>query len=255
MGDRVDGVQLTADNVAEEILVQAYVRYQQNNEARRDFLGVVAKATFRSFVEALGRDPFALLRGLGAAAKGRHVQIYSTDPGGQKAIISLGLGGSATAPQTGDYLMPVGINAAGNKLDAFTRRTLDWRVQLAPDGSARARASLTPDEPEPAVAAVRWPGRPRPAAGQGREVADVDAVVGGELEQHVALGERLGDDHHDGQGNQQQGGRKAPPAWWLLWSRHVLDGTKPGLGRRQAVVNDHVRVLNWTHLPPLVAWT
>ena len=163
----VDGVQLTADNVAEEILVQAYVRYQQNNEARRDFLGVVAKATFRSFVEALGRDPFALLRGLGAAAKGCHVQIYSTDPGGQKAIISLGLGGSATAPQTGDYLMPVGINAAGNKLDAFTRRTLDWRVQLAPDGSARARASLTPDEPEPAVAAVRWPGRPRPAAGPG----------------------------------------------------------------------------------------
>jgi Protein of unknown function (DUF4012) len=128
----VDGIRLTADNVAEETLVQAYVRYQQNNEARRDFLGVVAKATFRSFVEALGRDPFALLRGLGAAAKGRHVQIYSTDPGGQKAIIGLGLGGSATAPQTGDYLMPVGINAAGNKLDAFTRRTLDWRVRLAP---------------------------------------------------------------------------------------------------------------------------
>jgi hypothetical protein len=23
----------------------------------------------------------------------------------------------------------------------------------------------------------------------------------------------------------------------------------------QAVVNDQVRVLNWTHLPPLVAWT
>jgi Protein of unknown function (DUF4012) len=139
----VDGIRLMADNVAEETLVQAYVRYQQDNEARRDFLGLVAKATFRAFVEALGRDPFTLLRGLGSAARGRHVQIYSTDPGGQKAIMSLGLGGSATAPQTGDYLMPVGINAAGNKLDAFTRRTLDWRVRLAPDGSARAQASLT----------------------------------------------------------------------------------------------------------------
>jgi hypothetical protein len=27
------------------------------------------------------------------------------------------------------------------------------------------------------------------------------------------------------------------------------------LPERQAVVNDHTLVLNWTHLPPLVAWT
>jgi hypothetical protein len=139
----VGGVQLTADNVAEETVVRAYVRYEQDNEARRDFLGQVAKATFGAFLEALREDPFALLRGLGTAARGRHVQIYSTDPDGQKALLSLGLGGSATAPQTGDYLMPVGINAAGNKLDAFTYRTLDWRVRLTPDGSARAQASLT----------------------------------------------------------------------------------------------------------------
>jgi hypothetical protein len=139
----VDGVQLTADNVAEETLVQAYVKYAQDNEARRDFLGHVAKATFGAFLKALRQDPFALLRGLGSAARGRHVQIYSTDPDGEKALLSLGLGGSATAPQTGDYLMPVGINAAGNKLDAFTDRTLNWRVRLAPDGSAKARASLT----------------------------------------------------------------------------------------------------------------
>jgi hypothetical protein len=139
----VDGVRLTADNVAEVTLVQAYLRYRQDNEARRDFLGQVAKATFSAFVEALNKDPFALLRGLGSAARGRHLQLYSTDPDGQEALMSLGLAGSAVAPQTGDYLMPVGINAAGNKLDAFTRRTLDWRVRLSPDGSARAQASLT----------------------------------------------------------------------------------------------------------------
>ena len=139
----VSGVKLTADNVVEETLVRAYVRYKQDNEARRDFLGQVAKSTFGAFVKALHKDPFALLRGLGSAARGRHVQIYSTDPDGQKALMSLGLGGSAIVPQTGDYLMPVGINAAGNKLDAFSHRTLDWRVQLSPDGSANARASLT----------------------------------------------------------------------------------------------------------------
>jgi hypothetical protein len=39
--------------------------------------------------------------------------------------------------------MPVGINAGGNKLDAFLHRTLGWRVRLAADGSAAATASLT----------------------------------------------------------------------------------------------------------------
>jgi hypothetical protein len=111
----VDGVRLTADNVAEETLVKAYVRYQRDNEARRDFLAQVAKSTFGAFLGALTKDPFALLRGLGAAARGHHLQLYTTDPDGQKALMRLGLGGSATAPQTGDYLMPVGINAAGNK--------------------------------------------------------------------------------------------------------------------------------------------
>jgi hypothetical protein len=91
--------------------------------------------------------------------------------------------------------------------------------------------------------------------GQRREVAHVDAVVVGELEQDVAFGERLGDHDHDGQGDQQQGDEEPPPAGWLLWSRHVFDGTKLGWGRGQAVVNDQVRVLNWTHLAPLVAWT
>ena len=57
--------------------------------------------------------------------------------------MGLGVGGSAAAPPGADYLMAVGVNAGGNKLDAFLRRTLDWRVRLAADGSATATASLT----------------------------------------------------------------------------------------------------------------
>jgi hypothetical protein len=84
-----------------------------------------------------------LLRGLAGAARGRHVQVYSRDPASQKALMELGVGGSAAAPPGSDYLMAVGVNAGGNKLDAFLRRTLDWRVRLAADGSAAASASLT----------------------------------------------------------------------------------------------------------------
>jgi len=77
------------------------------------------------------------------------VQVFVADPAGQRAAAGLGLSGSAAAPKTGDYLMPVGINAGGNKLDAFLRRTIRWRVHLSPDGavSTSARFILANDGP------------------------------------------------------------------------------------------------------------
>jgi hypothetical protein len=137
------GVRLTADNVAEETLVQAYVRYAEDDPARRRFLEQVARATFEAFRRALAEQPVELLRGLAGAARGRHVQAYSRDPAGQRALLGLGVGGSAAAPAGADYLMAVGVNAGGNKLDAYLHRALDWRVRLAADGSATATASLT----------------------------------------------------------------------------------------------------------------
>jgi hypothetical protein len=140
---RAGGIRLTADNVARETLVQAYIRYEHDNPARKRFLRQAAAGTFGAFRRALARRPVELIQGLAEAARGRHIQVYSRDPAGQRALIGLGVGGSAAAPAGSDYLMPVGINAGGNKLDAFLRRTLTWRVRLAADGSARANAALT----------------------------------------------------------------------------------------------------------------
>jgi hypothetical protein len=137
------GTWMDADNVAEETLVRAYVRYETDNNARRRFLGEVARASFEAFRRALASKPIELIRHLGAAARGRHVQAYVTDPAGQRAVVGLGLSGSAAAPATGDYLMPVGVNAGANKLDAFLRRTVRWRVRLDPEGAAQARAAFT----------------------------------------------------------------------------------------------------------------
>jgi len=139
---RIDGIRLTADNVAQETLVRAYVRYADDNNARKRFLRQAAAGAFGAFRRALAERPVELLQGLATAIQGRHVQIYSSDPAGQRALVGLGVGGSAAAPAGGDYLMAVGINAGGNKLDAFLRRTLQWRVRLAADGSATATASL-----------------------------------------------------------------------------------------------------------------
>ncbi len=139
----VEGTRLDAGNVAAVTLVDAYVRYQSDNEARRAFLEKTALATFAAFRHALGTRPDALMRALASAARGRHLQVYSGDPVVERALLDLGIGGGTAAPEIGDYLMPVTINTGGNKLDAFLHRTLRYRVRLEPDGSARANASIT----------------------------------------------------------------------------------------------------------------
>jgi hypothetical protein len=150
------GAWLDADNVAEETLVRAYIRYEADNNARRVFLDEVARASFEAFRRTLTSKPVELIRALGGAARARHVQVYVADPAGQRTVAGLGLSGTAAAPSTGDYLMPVGINAGGNKLDAFLRRTVRWRVRLNEDGAARATAAFTLANDGPASGLPRY---------------------------------------------------------------------------------------------------
>jgi hypothetical protein len=150
------GIWMDADNVAEETLVQAYVRYEADNDARRRFLEELARASFQAFQRGLASKPLELIRNLGVAASSRHVQAFVADPAGQRAVAGLGLSGSATAPATGDYLMPVGINVGGNKLDAFLRRTVRWQVRLSPEGGATTTARFTLVNDGPASGLPRY---------------------------------------------------------------------------------------------------
>jgi hypothetical protein len=175
------GAWMDADNVVEETLIRAYIRYERDNNARREFLGEVATASFESFRRGLASKPIELIRNLGAAARGRHVQAYVADPAGQRIISGLGLSGSAVAPTTGDYLMPVGINAGGNKLDAFLRRTVRWRVRLNEEGAAEATAAFTLYNNGPASGLPRYIIGPYDSdfrAGQNEQIATL-YVAGG----------------------------------------------------------------------------
>ena len=139
----VDGIRLTAANIAQETLVTAYVRWAHDNPARVRFLDGTSRATYGALQSTMRANPLGLVKALGEAAKGRHVQLWSADPAAQRALAGLGIAGSAAAPAEGDYLMVVGVNAAANKVDAFLHRRLSWDVRLAPGGSATAKAKLT----------------------------------------------------------------------------------------------------------------
>jgi hypothetical protein len=107
--------------------------------------------------------------------------VYVADPAGQRTVVDLGLSGSAAAPATGDYLMPVGINAGGNKLDAFLRRTVRWRVRLNEEGAAQATAAFTLANDGPASGLPRYIIGPYDSdfqAGQNEQIATL-YVAGG----------------------------------------------------------------------------
>lgn len=139
----VDGVRLDATNAAEITMVRAYGRFASDNDARARFLADVARETFAAFVRGLRASPTRMVTALGEAAQGRHVQAYASDPADERAFAALGIAGNTASPRGADYLMPVGVNIAGNKLDAFLRRSIRYEVQLRPDGSALTTASLT----------------------------------------------------------------------------------------------------------------
>jgi hypothetical protein len=109
------------------------------------------------------------------------VQVYVADPAGQRTVTGLGLSGSAVAPATGDYLMPVGVNAGGNKLDAFLRRTVRWRVRLNEEGAAQATAGFTLANDGPSSGLPRYIIGPYDSdyrAGQNEQIATL-YVAGG----------------------------------------------------------------------------
>jgi hypothetical protein len=152
----VAGTVLDAGNVVERTLLGAYVRYQGDGDARKRFLEQVARQTMVAFQRSLPVRPVDLVEGLARAARGRHLQLYSADAEAERALLGLGIAGSTAAPAGGDYLMPVGVNTAGNKLDAFLQRSLRYQVRLLADGGARASVALTLRNGAPASGLPRY---------------------------------------------------------------------------------------------------
>ncbi len=83
-----------------------------------------------------GGDLLRQVRGLGAAAAGRHLQLYFRDRRLQDATGAHGLAG-ALSPAAQDYLGVFTVNSNASKTDYFQHRRIEQRVRLAANGSAR----------------------------------------------------------------------------------------------------------------------
>jgi Protein of unknown function (DUF4012) len=126
------------DNVVRLLLADSYRRYP-DRQVRRRYNQQLMDAVMARVLQ--GGDLLRQVRGLGAAAGGRHLQLYFRDRRLQGTVRAHGLAG-ALSPGAQDYLGVFTVNSNASKTDYFQRRQIEQRVRLAADGSARVDRAI-----------------------------------------------------------------------------------------------------------------
>jgi len=135
-------VEIDADNVVAFTTNEAYSLFTDSVRRKR-LLGDVARAAFERFVGQPSADQ-GDLRELLEAAAGRHIQVFSEDPGMQEGLRRTPAGGALRPLGADDDLVSVVVNSgAGSKVDFYQERNVGYRVELDDDGSASAEFELT----------------------------------------------------------------------------------------------------------------
>ncbi|MEX2552634.1 MAG: DUF4012 domain-containing protein, partial [Actinomycetota bacterium] len=132
---------ITADNVVEWTLNRLYFEYEDESDARREQLSVIAKAVWEEIVAGADMDTGALVGALSKAAAERHLVLFSSRPQEQALFRSLELTGELT-DSPGDYLLLVGQNIGESKMDYYLSRHITYSGRLAPDGTLTASATI-----------------------------------------------------------------------------------------------------------------
>lgn len=134
------GITLTEDNVVPFVTNEVYFRLDGSAEDRKDALGIVAESAWKKFLSSA--SPEAAVDAMVQATSGGHIVIHSTDEAVQEAFRAAGITGEWRETQ-GDFFGTVVNNAAGNKVDYYTSRSVALDISLDTDRSAETRARIS----------------------------------------------------------------------------------------------------------------
>jgi hypothetical protein len=119
-----DGERISAGNVVQRTLVDAYVRFDTDNTARKRYLMDVSAAAVDALLSGAG-DPRELVKALARAVDERRLLLWSAHPAEERELATTGVGG-ALPHRPGPYLMVAVNNAAGSKLDYYLDRQVSY---------------------------------------------------------------------------------------------------------------------------------
>lgn len=129
-----DGEKVTKDNVVELTESTAYARFPDDQIARKQYLQDIAGEVVTKMTGNI-ESPRALLDALGKAVSERRIAIWSADPAEQELLEQTPLA-HAIPEDPAPYAEIVINNLAGNKLDYYLRREIEY-VADGCDGETR----------------------------------------------------------------------------------------------------------------------
>ncbi|WP_043781603.1 DUF4012 domain-containing protein [Rhodococcus sp. JVH1] len=131
-----DGEVINADNVVELTESTAYVRFADDNNARKQYLQTVAARVIDKMTGQI-QSPQKLLDALGRAAGERRIAVWSSHPEEQQVLAGTPLG--HTVPDDAAPFAGVVINnQAGGKLDYHTTREIDYTAESCAGDTRRS---------------------------------------------------------------------------------------------------------------------
>jgi Protein of unknown function (DUF4012) len=160
---------LTSDNVATQIMRDAYERWPDQN-VRWRHNQTLLEAVLRRLFD--GQQFITRAKALGLEASRRHLQIYMRDGRLRQATAAAHLDGALTAAAH-DYLAAYTKNEGGNRLDVGQQRRIRQRVELRGDGSAKVTRTMVISYP---AASRAGPGRTPPGGASAPSSTSVVAV-------------------------------------------------------------------------------
>jgi UDP-N-acetylmuramyl pentapeptide phosphotransferase/UDP-N-acetylglucosamine-1-phosphate transferase len=131
--------QITADNFLSLALNEAYIRFPQK-ENRATFLLEVGRVVWERLLTGNFPNPSLLVNPLVESVSGKHLQIWS--PEQLPRLQKLGIAGELDPSEGSDFLMVVGQNAAGNKVDYYAHRRISYHVNLSNPADVRGRVAV-----------------------------------------------------------------------------------------------------------------
>jgi hypothetical protein len=135
---------IDSGNVVNVTLRDAYAAFADTPD-RADFLGDVAKAAVDKATSGDLGTPAKIAKVLGGAAHKGHLNLAFARPEEQQLAKDLGVSGRLD-PIRSDSVAVTSSNVAGNKIDYYLHRDVDYRVMITPNDlrtGAKASATLT----------------------------------------------------------------------------------------------------------------
>ncbi len=132
----------TAENLLQRLLYLVEIKFGAEPD-KKGVLVALANELEQRMLDASPKDLSLSALALAKAADAKHVQMYFTDARAQAAALGMRWSGAIEPPDgTTDMLAVCNAMNVGGKINIAIRKTIDYEVELQPDGSAETTLVL-----------------------------------------------------------------------------------------------------------------